>query len=94
MLFFLIRYIEGLRVDKFFISDWDKNLIVNVENTSIDLNRFFVYWLVEGSGYYGNIFNVLWVLRDFMLKDILNIFRILLFEVLCKFVFSLFLLEV
>nr|XP_034305706.1 protein polybromo-1 isoform X10 [Crassostrea gigas] len=77
-----LRYIEGLRADKPFISDWDKNLTANAENTSTDPNRLPAHWLAEGPGYHGNTSNALWALRDLMLKDTLNISRTLSFEAL------------
>lgn len=89
----MTRYIEGLRADKPFISDWDKNLTANAENTSTDPNRLPAHWLAEGPGYHGNTSNALWALRDLMLKDTLNISRTLSFEALCKSVSSTFLFE-
>lgn len=83
--FFINRYIEGLRSDKLFVSEWDKNLTANAENTNTDPNRLPSQWLAEGPGYHGNVSNALWALRDLMLKDTLNISRTLPFDALCKF---------
>ncbi|XP_048738876.1 LOW QUALITY PROTEIN: protein polybromo-1-like [Ostrea edulis] len=77
-----LRYIEGLRSDKLFVSEWDKNLTANAENTNTDPNRLPSQWLAEGPGYHGNVSNALWALRDLMLKDTLNISRTLPFDAL------------
>ncbi|XP_078341270.1 protein polybromo-1-like isoform X7 [Crassostrea virginica] len=77
-----LRYMEGLRADKPYISDWDKNLTATAENTHTDPNRLPSQWLAEGPGYHGNVSNALWALRDMMLKDTLNISRTLSFEAL------------
>ncbi|XP_062616162.1 protein polybromo-1-like [Saccostrea cucullata] len=77
-----LRYIEGLRADKPFVSDWDKNLTATAENTNTDPNRLPSHWLAEGAGYHGNVSNALWALRDLMLKDTLNISRTLPFDAL------------
>ena len=77
---------EGLRADKPYISDWDKNLTATAENTHTDPNRLPAQWLAEGPGYHGNVSNALWALRDMMLKDTLNISRTLSFEALCKII--------
>lgn len=35
------------------------------------------HWLGNGTGNYGNITTALWALRDFMLRDALNISKVL-----------------
>ncbi|GAB6031247.1 hypothetical protein CHUAL_009055 [Chamberlinius hualienensis] len=72
-----LRYIEGLQPENKTISNWDANLKATQENTSLyDSGRLPVHWLGNGVGSHGNVVNALWALRDFMLKDSLNIFKV------------------
>lgn len=43
----------------------------------VDESRLPAHWLANGPGNYGNITNALWALRDFMLRDALNISKVL-----------------
>ncbi|EEB13504.1 predicted protein [Pediculus humanus corporis] len=73
-----IKYIEGLSSDSKYISSWDRMLKATQENTPpVDESRLPGYWLANGPGNYGTITNALWALRDFMLRDALNISKIL-----------------
>lgn len=75
-----LRYIEGLNSDKQSVSDWEKSLTATPENTKTDESRLPANWLAQGAGYHGNVTNALWALRDLMLKDTLNLTRIVPFE--------------
>ncbi|KAK3103095.1 hypothetical protein FSP39_016403 [Pinctada imbricata] len=80
-----LRYIEGLRADRPYISDWDKSLSATPQNTRTDESRLPSHWLAQGTGYHGNMTNALWALRDMMLKDAMDISRTLPFDALCEF---------
>ncbi|XP_046573937.1 protein polybromo-1-like isoform X7 [Haliotis rubra] len=76
-----LRYIEGLNTESKTIGDWDKTLSATPENTpAVPESRLPTQWLAQGAGYHGNVTNALWALRDFMLKDTLNIARTIPFE--------------
>nr|CAD7444948.1 unnamed protein product [Timema bartmani] len=69
-----IKYIEGLQADSKYISNWDKQLRANTENTPVpDQSRLPTHWLGNGAGNHGSVVNALWMLRDFMMKDALGI---------------------
>ncbi|KAG8222161.1 hypothetical protein J437_LFUL000742 [Ladona fulva] len=77
-----IKYIEGLQADNKYISQWERHLKATPENTrSVGaggegaLGRLPGHWLANGAGDHGSILNALWTLRDFMLRDALNISR-------------------
>lgn len=73
-----LRYIEGLQPENKSISNWDINLKATQENTPLyDSGRLPVYWLANGVGSHGNVVNALWALRDYMLKDSLNISKVI-----------------
>ncbi|XP_067123626.1 protein polybromo-1 isoform X3 [Centruroides vittatus] len=73
-----IKYIEGLQAENKHISNWDAQLKATRENTTLsDVSRLPIHWLANGAGNHGNVVNALWALRDFMLKDALNISKIL-----------------
>lgn len=72
-----IRYIEGLQPDNKSVSNWDSHLSAAQENTPLsDSGRLPVHWLGNGVGNHGNVVNALWALRDFMMKDALNIAKV------------------
>lgn len=72
-----IKYIESLQTDCKHVSNWDTQLKATKENTPIyDTSRLPTHWLGNGVGGHGNAVNALWALRDFMLRDALNISRI------------------
>ncbi|XP_033746616.1 protein polybromo-1-like isoform X8 [Pecten maximus] len=77
-----LRYIEGLSADKPHISEWEKNLSANSDNTLTDESRLPAHWLAQGAGYHGNVTDALWALRDLMMKDTMSISRTLPFEAL------------
>lgn len=58
-------------------SNWDTSLKATQENTPLlDSGRLPVHWLGNGVGSHGNVVNALWALRDYMLRDALNISNI------------------
>lgn len=68
------RYIEGLNADNRYISNWDKQMNANCENTQIpDMAKLPAEWLGNGVGNHGNVVNALWTLRDMMMRDVLAI---------------------
>ena len=79
------RYIEKLHGDKQSVGDWEKSLTATPENTKTDQNRLPANWLAQGAGYHGNVTNALWALRDLMLKDTLNLTRVVPFDALCEY---------
>ncbi|KAG1687282.1 Protein polybromo-1 [Nymphon striatum] len=69
---------ENLTPENRCISNWDKSLSANQDNTPLnDSGRLPVQWLGNGVGNHGNAVNALWALRDFMVKDALNIAKVL-----------------
>ncbi|XP_059161313.1 protein polybromo-1-like isoform X4 [Physella acuta] len=76
-----IRYIENLKSDNPMISNWDKALMATQENTpAVPESNLPGQWLAHGAGCHGSIASALWALRDFMLKDALNIARTVPFD--------------
>jgi len=78
-----IRYIESLHssgeVGKPSPQpSWEKSLKATVTNTvAPDPEKLPVHWLGNGAGTHGSTVNALWALRDFMMKDALNLKRLL-----------------
>lgn len=73
-----IKYIEGLSADNKFISPWEKTLNATCENTPApDSEKLSssMAWLSNGAGNHGSILNALWALRDYMVKDSLNLYK-------------------
>ncbi|XP_046750131.1 protein polybromo-1 isoform X6 [Diprion similis] len=69
-----LRYIEGLNTENRYISNWDKQMNANAENTQIpDVAKLPAEWLGNGVGNHGNVVNALWTLRDMMMRDVLAI---------------------
>ncbi|CAG5124399.1 unnamed protein product [Candidula unifasciata] len=76
-----LRYIEGLNSECHTISNWDKTLNATQENTpSQPESNLPTKWLAQGAGCHGSVTNALWALRDFMLKDALNLAKTLPFD--------------
>ncbi|CAL1527080.1 unnamed protein product [Lymnaea stagnalis] len=76
-----IRYIEGLTSESHTISNWDRTLSATQENTpAINEASLPGQWLAQAAGCHGSITSALWALRDFMLKDALNIARTVPFD--------------
>lgn len=68
------RYIEGLNVENRYISNWDKQMNANPDNTQIpDVTKLPAEWLGNGVGNHGNVVNALWTLRNMMMRDVLAI---------------------
>jgi len=56
------------------VSNWQAQLSATPENTTVpDPNRLPTHWLANGAGNHGNVVNALWALRNFMIKDALNL---------------------
>jgi protein polybromo-1 len=82
-----IRYIESLHTAPEGVPganapktqpSWEKSLKATVANTvPPDMDKVPVHWLGNGAGNHGSTINALWALRDFMMKDALNLKRIL-----------------
>ncbi|KYN02038.1 Protein polybromo-1 [Cyphomyrmex costatus] len=69
-----LRYIEGLNVENRYISNWDKQMNANPDNTQIpDVTKLPAEWLGNGVGNHGNVVNALWTLRNMMMRDVLAI---------------------
>ncbi|GFQ66100.1 protein polybromo-1 [Trichonephila clavata] len=73
-----IKYIEGLQAESKYISNWDAHLKATPETTVVpDPQRLPTHWLGNSHENHGSALNALWALRNFMLKDALNISKIL-----------------
>ncbi|XP_035825265.1 protein polybromo-1 isoform X1 [Aplysia californica] len=76
-----IRYIERLNTDSHSICNWDRTLTATQENTPGQPEANLPGdWLAHGAGCHGNVSNALWALRDFMLKDAVNLARTVPFD--------------
>ncbi|GFO15453.1 polybromo 1 [Plakobranchus ocellatus] len=76
-----LRYIEGLTTESHTISNWNRELSACQENTTeVPESNLPGGWLSQGAGAHGSVTNALWALRDFMLKDTLNIARTVPFD--------------
>jgi hypothetical protein len=81
---FFVRYIENLKSDSQFISDWPKQLKASMNNTSNgnngnNLSRAIPSnWFLNGSpGLYNNVNEALWSMRDNMWSDVIRIRNVL-----------------
>ncbi|CAF2917299.1 unnamed protein product [Rotaria sp. Silwood2] len=79
-----LRYIENLKPDNQFISDWPKQLkasMNNVSNTNNGNNTSRTLpsnWFLNGSpGLYNNVHEALWSMRDNMWSDVIRIRNVL-----------------
>ncbi|UJR28717.1 hypothetical protein I4U23_009946 [Adineta vaga] len=79
-----LRYIENLKPDNQFISDWPKQLKASINNTSNTSNgnnasrTLPSNWLLNGSpGLYNNVHEALWSMRDNMWSDVIRIRNVL-----------------
>ncbi|KAG8184625.1 hypothetical protein JTE90_022674 [Oedothorax gibbosus] len=73
-----IKYIEGLQSDSRYISNWDSHLKATPETTVVpDPHRLPTHWLANSPENHGSALNALWALRNFMLRDSMNIAKIL-----------------
>lgn len=79
-----LRYIENLKPDNQFISDWPKQLKASMTNTANANNgnntsrTLPSNWLLNGSpGLYNNVHEALWSMRDNMWSDVIRIRNVL-----------------
>ncbi|CAF0899175.1 unnamed protein product [Rotaria sp. Silwood1] len=79
-----LRYIENLKPDNQFISDWPKQLkasMNNISNTNNGNNTSRTLpsnWFLNGSpGLYNNVHEALWSMRDNMWSDVIRIRNVL-----------------
>lgn len=79
-----LRYIENLKPDNQFISDWPKQLKASMSNTTNPTNgnntsrTLPTNWLLNGSpGLYNNVHEALWSMRDNMWSDVIRIRNVL-----------------
>lgn len=79
-----LRYIENLKPDNQFISDWPKQLKASMTNTTNPTNgtntsrTLPTNWLLNGSpGLYNNVHEALWSMRDNMWSDVIRIRNVL-----------------
>ena len=80
----LLRYIENLKTDNQFITDWPKQLKASMNNTSNGTNGANTSralpsnWLSNSSpGLYNNVHEALWSMRDNMWSDVTRIRNVL-----------------
>jgi hypothetical protein len=81
---FSFRYIENLKPDNQFISDWPKQLKASMNNTTNTNNgnhpsrTLPSNWFLNGSpGLYNNVHEALWSMRDNMWSDVIRIRNVL-----------------
>jgi hypothetical protein len=81
---FSFRYIENLKPDNQFISDWPKQLKASMNNTTNTNNGHHPSrtlpsnWFLNGSpGLYNNVHEALWSMRDNMWSDVIRIRNVL-----------------
>ncbi|CAF3824420.1 unnamed protein product [Adineta steineri] len=79
-----LRYIENLKPDNQFISDWPKQLKASMNNTANSSNGTNTSrtlpsnWFSNGSpGLYNNVHEALWSMRDNMWSDVIRIRNVL-----------------
>ncbi|GAB0097679.1 polybromo [Sergentomyia squamirostris] len=72
-----IKYIEGLQNDSRFISPWEKTLKATPETVPpVDVGRLPTHWLdTRGKEQPDEVVKALWGLRNYMMKDIIQIKR-------------------
>lgn len=72
-----VQYIKRLRPDCRHVSNYEQQLNATPENTPMP-NRDHLpsNWLANGEGNHGDVVNALWALRNFMLKESLNLSRL------------------
>lgn len=70
-----IKYIEGLQNDSRFISPWEKTLKATQESVpAVDMSRLPTHWLdSRGKEQPEEIVKAIWNLRNYMMKDIVQI---------------------
>lgn len=79
-----LRYIENLKPESPFISDWPKQLKASMTNTTTANNgnnssrTLPSNWLLNGSpGLYNSVHEALWSMRDNMWSDVIRIRNVL-----------------
>lgn len=72
-----IKYIEGLQNESRFITPWDKTLRTTRETApTVDTSKLPLHWLGPKSKEKSeDSINMLWKLRNYMMKDVLEIPR-------------------
>ena len=71
-----LQYIERLKSDQRHVSNWEKQLNANIDNTSPEAStRLPVNCLANGAGVHSNMVEALWALRNFMFQDCLTLAR-------------------
>ena len=86
------RYIEHLKSDHPFISDWPKQLKASISNHgNLSSRALPSQWLLNNSpGLYNNVYEALWSMRDHMWSDVIRVRNVLSDEwwrcVVCLFV--------
>jgi len=70
------RYIESLHSQRKHMTDWEKSLKADKETVKpIEADKLPGNWLANGPGAHGSVHDALWALRNFMLKDALNLHK-------------------
>lgn len=70
-----IKYIEGLQSDSRYIAPWEKTLKANPETTpSVDVAKLPTNWFGKNTeDKTDDVVSALWQLRNFMMKDVLQL---------------------
>ncbi|CAF3919770.1 unnamed protein product [Adineta steineri] len=73
------RYIDHLKNDHPFISDWPKQLKASIiNNGNISSRTLPSHWLINNSpGFYNNVYEALWSMRDNMWSDVVRVRNVL-----------------
>ena len=76
------RYIENLKADHPFLSDWPKQLKTSISNHGHTSSRILPsHWFVnQSSGLYNNVYEALWSMRDHMWSDVVRVRNVLSHE--------------
>jgi hypothetical protein len=73
----IVRYIESLHVsagERRHMTNWEKTLNATSKNTRApDPEKLPSHWLANGAGSHGTSVEALWALRNFMMRDSLNL---------------------
>lgn len=72
------KYIEHLKSDYPFISDWPKQLKASIVNNGNMSRPLPTHWLINNSpGFHNNAYEALWSMRDNMWSDVVRVRNVL-----------------
>ena len=73
------RYIEHLKRDHPFLSDWPRQLKTSISNHgTVSTRPLTSQWFINNSpGLYNNVYEALWSMRDHMWSDVIRVRNVL-----------------